>query len=332
MLGLLNKKGKEISEFKYSFITPDESGDCWALHGNPNSTMGMNLVMLKDGKEEKDTGIRLLALGKEPYQGLLSARNTAGLYGYINLNGEMAIEAKYQYTGDFVNGCAVVVENDQFGIIDISGSLIVKNEFDFIDISEYGYIIAAQSGEKVAVFDMQGNLLDEYFGENISIALVGRYYTVCDEVSLRIYSDNHRLLYEKPPYSAVYQGVGDQLIFSDGVFGENCVRILGTQNVYQNVYPLGMINGEAVYGYISVNAVKSENHTLNEIQYSLDMSTLRYGAINSKGEILLDSRYLSLELLDEDRLLVQTEDEWQMIDILGNVYWSMDIKTEASGE
>ena len=330
-LGLLDKSGREISGFEYAAITEGENGVYWALSGDSASALGMELCILGSGVENK-TGLRLLGIGNRPYNGLLSARLSDGHSGYIDAEGNMAIAAQFQHASDFVNGCAAVALDDKFGAIDTSGALIIPAEYDFLQVSEYGYIIAAQMAGRVAVFDMHGALIDEYFGENISIGLVGRHYTVCDEISLRVYSESHEMLFETAPTASVSVGIGDQLIVSRGTFGENSTRIRGTERDYQNIVPLGVIDGEAVYASISVNAVKYEDNMLGEIQYALDMTGVRCGVIDSKGEKLLEDEYLSVEMLGEDRLLVQTEYEWQMIDISGKVYWSGDVKTQPSAE
>ena len=326
MLGLIDDQGKELSQFQYTFITPSDNGICWALKGTMDSALGMELYILKEDEADVKTPLRLSGIGKKAYNGLISVRDTDGFYKYINLEGEIVLEKNWRFAGDFVNGCAAVVNDDEFGAIDAAGRQIVPCRYDYLEVSEYGYIIAAQSNEKVFIFDQTGKKLDEYYGDNISIGLVGRYYTVCDDINLRVYSDTHELLFEIPADASVYEGLGDQLLISDGAFGEHCVRIRGSEKKYQNIYPLGDIEGQGVYGFISVDVRSAYNNILEENQYSLKMESMRCGVIDSRGEILLDSEYLSVELLGEDRLLVQTEDQWQMIDIRGKVYWSQDIK------
>lgn len=330
-LGLLNLEGREISEFKYTDIVADTSGVCRALYGNADSALGMRLYILKDC-EKIETELQLARIGDTSYRGLLSFKDTNGRYGYVSLMGETLIAAQYRYASDFVNGYAAVVIEDQYGAIDTSGAFIVAPEYDYLEISEYGYIVAAQANARVAIFDYQGELLSEYFGDNIKIALVGRYYTVCDDISLRIYDDTHEMSAEVSPSTSVYVGLGDQLILSDGAFGEYNTRIWKTQNLYQHIYPLGNISGESVYAAMIVNAVKYENHILKETQYSLDMDSVRYVLIDSDGEKLTDEQYLSVALLGEDRLLVQTEEAYRMIDIYGETYWSRTIETAATAE
>lgn len=331
-LGLLSTAGQEISEFKYTFITADESGICWALYGKAGSALGMRLCILSKNGEESETELYLASIGDAAFRGLLSAKDMNGRYGYIDFSGEMAIEAQFQYASDFLNGCAVVVIENQYAAIDANANVIIPPKYDFLQISEYGYIVAAQSNARVAIFDLNGELIDEYFGDDIGIALVGSYYIVRDDVSLRIYSDTHEMLAELSPTSSVYAGIGTDLIIADGVFGAENTHIWNTESDYQQIYPLCEIDGEAVYAAMIVNAVKYENHTLGEIQYSLDMRSVRYALIGSDGEALSNQEYLSVEYLGEERLFVQTEEAYQMIGIDGRIYWSKPILTEASDE
>ena len=331
MMGLVDTDGTQLSEFKYEYITADESGIYWAL-ADEGDTAGMQLYILKNDMRETACGIRLLSIGENPYAGLLSVKDANGLYGYIDRSGNMAIAAQYRYAGDFIGGCAVVSVNGKFAAINTSGEYIIPAEYDFMHVSEQGYIIAAQTSRRVAVFDMQGRLIDEYFGENISVAPVGSAYAVCDDISMRVYSAQHEMLLEAPPHASVYAGLGDDLIVSDGTFGEDETRIWGSEAGFQNIRPLGVLDGENIYAVMQLDAVKYENHMLGEIQYSLDISSVRYGAINSEGEILLQPVYLHMETAGEDRLIVKTENQWQLIDISGRIYWSTDIKKQTIGE
>lgn len=329
-LGLLDKSGDEISSFIYERIAPGESGTYWALAGEADSAAGMDLYILDGMGGEELADLRLSDIGAAFCQGLLSVRTPDGLYGYIGADGKMALEAIYQYASDFISGCAVVSLDGKFGAIDLSGALVVPPEYDFLQATEFNCIIGAQTPGRVAVFGMDGALLDEYLGEDIAASVVGSHYTVTDDISMRVYSADHEMLFELPPSASLYAGIGEDLIVSDGLFGEKCTRIVGTQADYQNIYPLGILEGRAVYAYMDVFAAKYMNDMLGEIQYSVDMSAARYGVIDSSGEVLLESAYRSVELLPEDRLLVRTEDQWQLIDIRGEIYWSAAAKTEES--
>lgn len=329
-MGLLDEKGGEKSAFVFEAITPDADGRCWALSDEADSALGLRLYILEADGTQTQSELRLARIGETADQGLLSAKTTAGKYGYVDRFGKMAIEAQYQYAADFIDGRAVVAMEDKFGVIDTMGNWLIAPEYDYLEISEYGYILGAQTSERIAIFDGNGTSVDEYFGENISVSTAGRYYIVRDEISLRVYDDAHCMLLEAPPSASVSAGVGEQLLLSYGVFGEESSRIWGTENKYQHIFPLGESDGEGIYGFMTVNAVKYENHMLGEAQYSLDMSTARYGVLDEQGEILLESQYLSIENVGEGRLLVQTEDQYQMIEPWGKVYWSAAITRQSS--
>lgn len=118
--------------------------------------------------------------------------------------------------------------------------------------------------------------------------------------------------------------MGDQLIISEGAWGEECVYLNGGSRRWQNLYPLGSVGGEAIYACMTANVGRYMNDLLGEVQLSTDMDSARYGVTDSRGEPLLDCNYVSIELLGEDRLLARTEAQWQLIDIEGRVLWSFD--------
>ena len=66
-------------------------------------------------------------------------------YGYINKNGKVIIEQKYDYATDFVNGFAMAKLNSDektpYHIIDKKGNTIVKSEYDAEYNSKYKYWI-----------------------------------------------------------------------------------------------------------------------------------------------------------------------------------------------
>ena len=214
-------------------------------------------------------------------------------------------------------------------MIDRSGDWIVEPAYDFLEISESGFILAADA-DGVRLLDMNGGEIAAYLEENIYAALVGADYVIEDGESLRIFDASGVLLEEFAPDVSVTEGVGEQLIISEGMWGETCVRLLGTQESYQNLYPLGMAGEEPVYACMEVNAARYMNDLLQEIQIAVDMDSARYGMVNGAGEQILPCEYISIEYLSDDRFLVRTERQWQMIDSAGKVYWRRRVtQTEA---
>lgn len=73
-----------------------------------------------------------------PYQkeGLAGAKKD-GLWGFIDLNGNMTIKPEYDGVSSFSNGYAVVAKNNNVGLIDTTGTVVLPLEHFFLkDVSD----------------------------------------------------------------------------------------------------------------------------------------------------------------------------------------------------
>jgi hypothetical protein len=61
-------------------------------------------------------------------------------YGYIDKDGELAIDMDYEYATDFIDGLAIVTKNRKQGMIDINGSSIIPIKYDKIWPQKSGMI------------------------------------------------------------------------------------------------------------------------------------------------------------------------------------------------
>ena len=322
--GLMGCDGTETGAFEYERIETDGEGG-WALRGEMSPDV--LLVLSADGSA-RSSGLFALRIG-EAAEGLLPVELEAGRWGCCDRAGGLVIEGDFGYIGSFVSGRAPAVFDGMYGAIDSRGEWIVAPAYDFLEISDAGFILAA-NGEGVRLLDMDGGERAAYSGEGVCAALAGAGYAVGDGDSLRVFDAAGALVEELTPDAAVSEGVGEQLVISEGMWGESCVRLLGTDAAYQNLYPLGMAGEEKVYACMRVSAARYENDLLKEIQISVDMDTARYGMVNGAGKQILPCHYRSIEYLCDDRFLVRAARQWQMIDSKGKIYWYRRIiQTEA---
>lgn len=323
--GLLDSEGAEISAFDYGEIVPTGAGGCWALR----EADGLNDVLLLDADgKERESGMRVRETGA-PGEGLLPVELESGLWGYCDAAGEMAIPARYDWAGRFDGGCAVAVDGGRYGAIGADGAWVAAPEYEYLQISPSGFLLAAGEG-RVEVLSAEGETLATYAGTGVWAALAGAGYVIGDAEALRVYDESCALLAELAPDAALSEGVGDQLVLSEGMWGEKCVRILGTEATYQNLFPLGTAGGEAIYACMTVNAARYENDLLHEVQVSVDMDSARYGVVNAAGEEILPCRYRSIEFLGDDRLLVRADRLWRVIDTAGRGYWYSRVRRTAA--
>ncbi len=329
--GILNADGSARGAFAYSAILPSETGGAWALKGERNDFESDLLYLISASGLEWETSLRVLDVGSGS-EGLLSVQIPgSGLYGYCDAAGNLAIPARYGYAGDFADGRAIVVAGGKYGVIDAAGEYVLAPAYDFLELSPAGCILASVELEGAIVFDADGAEIARYEGSDVSVAAVGDGYCVADPDGLRLYDSSGKLLLEASAGASISEGVGGQMIVSDGPWGEECVRLIGSDAAYQNLYPLGTAGEEALYACMTVNVGRYVNDRLNEIQLSTDMDSARYGVVNGAGEVLLESRYRALYCLGDDRLLARTDEAWQVIDARGAVYWQLDapMQTEA---
>lgn len=321
--GMLDLDGRELSAFGYAQLEPTGEGGCWAALGSQDNLEPGEFCTLDAQGRERTTEMEIRQMGDPGAGGLLPILLPGyESWGYCDAQGYLQIEPRFEYAGPFVAGCAAVVAEGRYGAVDADGNYVVAPEYDFLEVSPSGFILAARAQEGAWVFGADGALRAEYAGEDVFAALVGGGYAVADPAAVELYGADGALLAEFGPDAAVYEGMDGQLIASEGMWGEACVGILGTQPRYQNLYLLGRAQGAPVYASMSARVARYMNDLLGEIQLSVDMDTARYGLVGAAGEELLPCRYELIEALCDDRFLVYAQGRWQMIDAAGKVYWS----------
>lgn len=324
--GVMSLDGREISAFDYGRIEASGKDVFWALRGNVNDGESDELCILDAEGSERSTGIFVRGMGSasDGLVPVLLPENS--LWGYCDAAGKLSIPARFSYAGEFISGYAVVAGEDGFGVIDAAGNVVVDLQYDTLELSPAGFILASRNPEGVCVLDMNGDIRFEFAGEDVFAALAGDGFMIFDGEGVRLFDADGGEIARLSPEAAVSEGAAGGLIISDGAWGEECVFILGSEKRYQNIYPLGLADGAGIYACMQANAARYVNDLLGEIELSVDMESARYGVLNADGELLLPCAYESIEYLADDRLLLYADGQWQMADTLGRVYWSHGIR------
>lgn len=119
--GYIDTEGKLVIEAKYTNTTDFYSGKAIVQNG-----AGKVLVIDKAGVEIDVTGLGITDF-KEFSEGLAPVRINDGNWGFLSLDGKLAIEASYVRVGYFTAGLAWVrTGDDQVGFIDKSNNLVIK--------------------------------------------------------------------------------------------------------------------------------------------------------------------------------------------------------------
>lgn len=317
---LLDRQGNALTAAVYTLIVPNGNGGAWAITGTNGDVEPDELLLLDRNGDRKSTGLYVRSIDQTANDGLLCVRfPDSNLCAYCDVYGKIAVLPAFDSASPFKNGLAVVSQSGFCGVIDTDGEFIVAAEYDYADISGNGFIIA-QNDAGICVFDDNGVLLSSYEGVSVFAGVIGEHYMILQNDALTVYTSVGDIVHSLPADAFVTEGI-NSLILSDGAWGEECVYLEGTQQRYQNLYPLGMAQGRPVYAFLQANTARYMNNLLGEIQLSMDMTSHRYGIVGSDGEILLPAVYRSIEYLEDNRFLVRTDNQWRMIDVRGSVLW-----------
>ena len=327
--GVMDSSGAVLHKCAYSNILPSGTGAYWVFAGSRNDLHADPMLVLRADGGITGTGIRVLdadtTLGSGLMRALLAEEN---LYGYIDTTGKIAIDAQFDYAGCFTGGIACVVQNGKYGVIDTGGKFILAPEYDWIALSPAGGILALTADGNAALYNSSGKLIRQK--QAVYAGFYGAYAYMIDDTSTLVFNADGDQILSLSASAGMQTGIGDDLILMDGAWGEECVYLYGSERKYQNIYPLGTAADARIYAYMTINAARYNNDLLGEIQYSTDPASARYGLIDSSGEIRITAQYRSIEYLQDDRFCVRTDDQWQMIDSSGNVYFSCAAADEES--
>lgn len=123
---LVNKKGEAKGEQKYEDVVVDENGFC----SNQKRIFvkgkkGYYLINSKEKRIGKLTFDDAKAFTEEGYAAVCHD----GKWGFVDAEGELAIDYTYEDAESFRNGLAAVYEDGKWGYIDTEGKLIIKPRF-----------------------------------------------------------------------------------------------------------------------------------------------------------------------------------------------------------
>ncbi len=99
---------------------------------------------------------------------LIAAKDLSTLkWGYINVDGQMVISAKYKFLQDFENGTAIVQNFDnKYGVIDTAGEIVIPMEFERISRNQSGvntsnWFFHVEKERGYGLFDSKGRVIIE---------------------------------------------------------------------------------------------------------------------------------------------------------------------------
>lgn len=166
--GIYNALKQEVVlEAKYDSITNMVEGHSIAL----DATGENMLAIINDQGGVKDLSSRNYAVSSYPHfkEGYLVYGDlNVNLYGYLDKNGQVAIEPQFYQATPFQQGIASVkYPNEQYGLINTAGStaMFSDTEFLFLSSSVNGQLIgktnSTRGGNQLKIYQLEGGKLKE---------------------------------------------------------------------------------------------------------------------------------------------------------------------------
>ena len=220
--------------------------------------------------------------------GMARFRSEEGLYGYLDKDFNIAIEAAYEEADDFHEGRAAVMIDDKLAYIDKTGNVVIQtNE----PRNEYGFMTYGLENSRY-----WGNY--EYYEKwRFSEGLAGIYEPIDPETWERP-DENTRHRYIDKDGNTVIEGISGSK-FSNGLavfvqHGEDAYNVMGYMNrngevVIPAKYNLAFPFNEYGVAYVAKDAID-----LPSEYRGIDSTYYLCGYINTKGEEIIPLEYCTI--------------------------------------
>jgi hypothetical protein len=143
--GFINKADQAVIGFRFKNVENFSEGVALVSSG-----LGWGFIDLKDHEVYPRTADRVYEL----QEGLAAATNGSGKYGFINKNGDVVVNYKYDETGYFNEGMSrvgLIVNNrihaDKFGFIDKTGKEVIPLIYDKVGSFSEGFAKVLYNGK-----------------------------------------------------------------------------------------------------------------------------------------------------------------------------------------
>ena len=319
LFGCMNEMGEVVVSPEWTQLIA--AGDGWlALDQDPLDDQSDELLRIEADGEVVNTGVFVsgglsrMRCGRMPY------RTSDGRCGAVDAMGRAVISPQWRYIGPFIDELALVTGDDGRGLIDVDGTIVIEPDYAWLDRNEL-MILGQRSDGGADVYDARtAELLCVLPGPLRSVGLAGSCVCAWSEGASYLYSAEGRRLIMASVQAAFSPGAGEQVIVSDGAWGEACAYAVNPDGTvlpgrYQRLMPLG----ESLYAYMVMDGAEYYSAELRAFQKSWDYDSQRYGLMSAAGEILTDAVYRQILPIGGNRLLLLDDEAVRLADLEGGV-------------
>jgi len=325
LCGAMTRSLEELVPCKYDAVVPDgEGGFLMIAHSSANASQVLH--MAKGGKP-KATGVkaRFYLGGMGMVDGLLSATDAEGYYGFLNPQGRWAIKPVFEWAQSFSGGYSIVRQKNKTGIINKAGKFTVKPTYDddrgmlsdgsaaILTRGTRAYFVRPSDGKPLFSLRL---LKDGY----VSTGPAKPVISVTDKGKCTLYSAKGDVLLSLPgsySFDLWNDQPEDRLLANS--FNVGILMDLSGKTLYegQGLNYLDTVDGRTLYT-VSRYKTRMVQYGDNEPYEEPIYETYRYGIVDSDGNVLQPMIYRQLYRLNEGRYFAQDALRWGVIDPSGN--------------
>ena len=250
-----------------------------------------------------------------------------GYFEYIDINGEVVTDYKFDKANYFNDGLAIVCKNQKYGAIDLYTNIVISIKYNKINDFHCGYACVSDENERYGFIDSLDRLIIPYrytvandFSEDIAIVSDDGYsYYAIDytgtkifEIECEYYSliGNFHNGLQRQMYS-FYNKTGECIIY-DEIFRMDAWRY----------FPSDFSEGLAVYPII--NDLEWGNNNDYDISYYMNQDNWIYKYIDVNGEVSIDNSFNYAEPFMNGLAIVEKNGERGVIDKTGEFIYMCD--------
>lgn len=213
----------------------------------------------------------------------LAIVKTKNGYGAINLQGKLQVKDEFQYLSDFINGFAKFKKKNLFGLIDISGKIIINGQTNNLtNVNELNWFVNSQKN-KFGVFDVNGKIiipnkfkeLENFSKKGVAIAKQKNLYGVINKKGEFITSEKYSYISNFDDYGYAIAQTSDGSITDENfIIDSNGREVFSTYKTIKSIYPKNIAILE--YDFCDYYSFIKKGYIKRGLNYC--------GPINSKGQ------------------------------------------------
>ena len=307
--GAMDAQGRVILEPVWTQLTPDGAGGWLALADSAVDEIPDALVHIGADGGAVETDALVLGRLRAVREDRMACAGPDGRFFYVDGTGAQAFPGTWRAAGDFAGGRAIVTGDGGSGVIDREGRAVIEPVYRFLAELEDAYAAVDADGGLI-VFDRDsGAARLTLSGGPLDVRVAGTALAVSDERETKLMSTDGRVLCRASAAAVFEAGEGGQFIATDGAMDGEVSWLVNPDGSrasgdFRRLLPLCADR----YAWMTLSGTAYHSDALDDAATAWDYRSLRWGLMDGGGRTLLPARYRSIRALDDERLLLVTDD------------------------